>query len=192
MAVRYSSQHPYSGLMEAALTRSDSDAEALTAEELCRVYAPRVCRFAAVIAGSSHDADDLAQEALLRAVRAVGSYDPAKGSPEAWLWRIVVNAARDSARRRERAWGLLERLKLVAPRESESVEAAVLERLRDADLHAQIRLLPHRDKTLLALRFGIGLDMAEVGAAVGLSPDTAGKAIRRALARLRARLEVTR
>jgi RNA polymerase sigma-70 factor (ECF subfamily) len=177
--------------MEAALTRSDSDAEALTAAELCRLYAPRVCRFAAVIAGSSQDAEDLAQEALLRAVRAVGSYDPAKGSPEAWLWRIVVNAARDSARRRERAWGLLERLKLVAPRESDSVETAVLERLRDADLHAQIRLLPHRDRTLLALRFGIGLDLAEVGAAVGLSPDTAGKAIRRALARLRARLEVT-
>ena len=178
--------------MEVALTRTDSDAGALTAEKLCRRYAPSVCRFAAMIAGSSTDADDLAQEALLRAVRAVGSYDPAKGSPESWLWRIVVNSARDSARRRERARGLLERLMFAAPRESESVEAAVLARLRDADLHAQIRLLPHRDKTLLALRYGVGLDTAEVGAAVGLSPDSTGKAIRRALARLRARLEVTR
>ena len=78
-----------------------------------------------------------------------------------------------------------------APREAESVEAAVLARLRDADLHAQIRQLPHRDRTLLALRYGAGLDTAEVGAAVGLNPDSTGKAIRRALARLRARLEVT-
>ena len=178
--------------MEAALARTDPAAGTLTAEKLCRRYGPSVCRFATLVAGTSVDADDLAQEALLRAVRAVGSYDPAKGSPEAWLWRIVVNAARDSARRRERARGLLERLMFAAPRESESVEAAVLARLRDADLHAQIRLLPHRDKTLLALRYGVGLDTAEVGAAVGLSPDSAGKAIRRALARLRARLEVTR
>jgi RNA polymerase sigma-70 factor, ECF subfamily len=175
--------------MEAALTRTDS--VALTPEELCRRYAPSVCRFAAMIAGSASDADDLAQDALLRAVRAVGTYDPAKGTPEAWLWRIVVNAARDSARRRERALGLLERLKFATPRESESVEGTVLARLRDADLHAQIRLLPHRDRTLLALRYGAGLDTTEVGAAVGLSQDSAGKAIRRALARLRARLEVT-
>jgi RNA polymerase sigma-70 factor, ECF subfamily len=178
--------------MEAALSRIDSDSGALTAEELCRVYAPKVCRFAAMVAPSTGEADDLAQDALLRAVRAIGSYDPAKGSPEAWLWRIVVNAGRDSARRRELARGLLERLIFAAPRESQSVEDAVLARLRDADLHAHIRLLPLRDRTLLALRYGAGLDTAEVGAAVGLSADSAGKAIRRALARLRARLEVTR
>jgi RNA polymerase sigma-70 factor, ECF subfamily len=178
--------------MEAALTRTDSLARSLTAEELCRRYAPRVCRFAAMMAGTSADADDLAQDALLRAVRAIGSYDSEKGTPEAWLWQIVVNAARDSARRRERAVQLLEKLMFAAPRESESVETAVLTRLRDADLHAQIRLLPHRDRTLLALRFGAGLDTAEVGAALGLNPDSTGKAIRRALARLRARLEVTR
>jgi RNA polymerase sigma-70 factor, ECF subfamily len=173
--------------MEAVL----SPTGALTAEELCRRYAPSVCRFAAMIAGSSSDADDLAQDALLRAVRAVSSYDSARGTPETWLWRIVVNAARDSARRRERARGLIQRLIFAAPRESESVEATVLANLRDSDLHAQLRLLPQRDRILLALRYGAGLDTAEVGAAVGLSPDSAGKATRRALARLRARLEVT-
>jgi RNA polymerase sigma-70 factor (ECF subfamily) len=178
-----------------------------------------------MVAGSPADADDLAQDALLRAVRAIRSYDAVKGSPEAWLWRIVANTARDAARardwcrarpyrlayaalracdsvraavrtgagrRRERARWVLGRLTFAAPRESESVEAAVLTRLRDADLHAQMRLLPHRDRTLLALRYGAGLETDEVGAAVGLSPDSAGRAIRRALARLRARLEVTR
>jgi RNA polymerase sigma-70 factor (ECF subfamily) len=178
--------------MEAALSFTDSTAAQLTAEELCRRYAPSVCRFAAMIAGSTADADDLAQEALMRAVRAIESYDPMRGTPEAWLWRIVANAARDSARRRERALGLIDRLRFAAPREVESVEATVLARLRDADLHAQIRLLPRRDRTLLALRYGVGLDTAAVGAALGLSADSAGKALRRALARLRARLEVTR
>jgi RNA polymerase sigma-70 factor, ECF subfamily len=178
--------------MEAALLRIDSEAEALSPEELCRIYAPRVCRFAARIARSSEEADDLAQDALLRAVRAISSYDPSKGTPDAWLWRIVVNAGKDAARRRELARGLLQRLMFSTPRESESVEEAVLVRLRDAELRAHLRSLPHRDRTLLALRYGAGLDIAEVGAAVGMNSDSTGKAIRRALARLRARLEVTR
>jgi RNA polymerase sigma-70 factor (ECF subfamily) len=173
--------------MEAVL----SPTAALTAEELCQRYAPSVCRFAAMIARSSPDADDLAQDALLRAVRAIGSYDPGRGTPEAWLWRIVVNSARDSARSRERARNLIERLRFAAPRESESVEATVLGNLRDADLHAQLRFLSHRDRMLLALRYGAGLNTAEVGDAVGLNPDSAGKALRRALGRLRARLEGT-
>ena len=145
-----------------------------------------------MMANSSAEADDLAQDALLRAVRGLSTYDPRRGSVESWLWRIVVNAAKDSARRRQRAIDLLLRVGLFAPREVESVEDAVLTRLRDADLHAELRLLPDRDRTLLALRFGAGLTTDEAGAAVGLNPDSAGKAIRRALARLRARLEVTR
>src|ERR1700730_5132062 len=173
--------------MEAVLSSTGP----LTAEELCRRYAPSVCRFAAMIASSPSDADDLAQDALLRAVRGVGSYDSVRGTPETWLWRIVVTAARDSARRSERARNLIERLIFAAPRESESVEATVLANLRDADLHAQLRLLSPRDRILLPLGCGAALDTAEVADAVGLNADSAGKAIRRALARLRARLEVT-
>jgi RNA polymerase sigma-70 factor, ECF subfamily len=178
--------------MEATLNPATSRSGPITAEELCRLYAADVCRFAAMTAASPSDADDLAQDALLRAVRGLATYDPSRGPLESWLWRIVVNAAKDSARRRQRALDLLMRAGLFAPPEVESVEDAVLTRLRDADLHAELRLLRYRDRTLLALRFGAGLTTEEVGAAVGLNPDSAGKAIRRALARLRARLEVTR
>jgi RNA polymerase sigma-70 factor, ECF subfamily len=178
--------------MEATLNPAISRSGPITGEELCRLYAPAVCRFAAIMAGKPADAEDLAQEALLRAVRSLATYDPARGSLESWLWRIVANAAKDLARRRQRALDLLMRVGLFAPREVESVEDAVLTRLRDADLRAELRLLPYRDRTLLALRFGAGLTTDEVGAAVGLNPESAGKAIRRALARLRVRLEVTR
>src|SRR5689334_6588251 len=115
--------------MEAVLSAGQSRPVTLTAEELCRVYAARVCRFAALVARNADEADDLAQEALLRAVRAVASYDSTRGSAEAWLWKIVVNAARDSARRRERMQWLIERIAISTPRESESVEALALERL---------------------------------------------------------------
>ena len=65
----------------------------------------------------------------------------------------------------------------------------MLERLGDTRLHAELRRLPWRDRTLLALRYGADLDMHQVGAAVGLNSETAARAIRRALARLRARLK---
>ena len=175
--------------MEATLSLTQSErAGPITPEELCRLYAGSVTRFAAMVSPNLADAEDLAQDALLRAVRSLRTYDSSRGSMETWLWRIVANAARDAAGRRDRLRDTVVRIGLSTPRESESVEETVLERLRDADLHAELRRLPLRDRTLLALRYGADLDMQQVGAAVGLNSDSAARATRRALARLRARL----
>jgi RNA polymerase sigma-70 factor, ECF subfamily len=64
-----------------------------------------VYRFSAMICQDHQRTEDLAQEALLRAMRALDRFDPARGSAEAWLWRIVVNLARDSGRAAGR-WAL--------------------------------------------------------------------------------------
>ena len=165
-----------------------TQAVALTADELCHAYSARVCRFAALMTRNAEDAEDLAQEALLRAVRSLRSFDPRRGSIESWLWRIVANAARDAASRRERIRDLAVRLQVLSVSETASVEDEAIDRLRDRELHAELRRLPWRDRTLLALRYGADLEMDQVGAAVGLSPDSAGRATRRALARLRVRL----
>ena len=177
--------------MVATLTAVDSAASPrrLTAEEVCRVHADDVCRFASLMSSSPADAEDLAQEALLRAVRSLGRFDPSRGPIEAWLWRIVANAAKDAASRRQRIHDIAVRVRLQTPREAATVEDAVLTSLRNEDLRAHLRELPLRDRMLLALRYGAGLDTREVGAAVGLNGDSAARAIRRALARLRARLE---
>ena len=161
----------------------------VTPEELCRMYASSVCRFAAMTVADPAEAEDLAQDALLRAVRGLGSYDPARGSMEAWLWRIVANAARDAANRRQRLRDLIVRLGVALPRETHSVEDAVLSRMRDDELRRHLSRLPLRDRTLLALRYGADLDMHQVGAAVGLNSDSAARAVRRALARLKALME---
>jgi RNA polymerase sigma-70 factor (ECF subfamily) len=162
-----------------------------TADEFCRLYADDVCRFAAMMSRDRGDAEDLAQEALARAVRSLRHYDPSRGPISRWLWRIVANAARDAAGRRRRMTDLVTRLGIALPREVDHVEDAVLRRLRDADLHAHLRAMPLRDQVLLGLRYTAGLDTSEVADAVGLSTDTASRAIRRALARLRARLKET-
>ena len=163
-----------------------SDVGPLDARRLCDLYAERVYRFAAMVSDGTEEAEDLAQDSLERAIRAIGKYDPNRGAPEAWLWRIVVNAARDRGRIYRRQRMLFERLVILAPRPPypwvvEEIDSAV----SDKDLLDAVRNLPPRARALIALRFGADLDFAAVGAALGMSSQAAGVATRRALASLR-------
>jgi len=161
---------------------------ALTAERLCADYARQVYRFAAMVSRSEADAEDLAQEALLRAIRNLHRFKSERGAIASWLWRIVMNAARDAGRAAGRRQALWERIAALRAPE-QSAEAQALDRLRDADLLAGVRALRPRARTLLALRFGAGMDYATIGAAMGLTPGAATAATRRALTDLRHRLE---
>ena len=55
---------------------------------------PTYLRVACAITDSPDLGHDAVQEAFVRAIRSRGSYR-ARGSLEGWIWRIVVNAARD-------------------------------------------------------------------------------------------------
>jgi DNA-directed RNA polymerase specialized sigma24 family protein len=57
-----------------------------TAAQLARAHAERVHRFATLLCANRAQSEDLAQEALLRAMRGLRTYDPRRGSVEAWLW----------------------------------------------------------------------------------------------------------
>jgi RNA polymerase sigma-70 factor (ECF subfamily) len=58
-------------------------------------------RFATRMLGNRHDAEDVTQEALLRAYRALATYDSA-GSFRTWLFAILVNRCRTSLLQRSR------------------------------------------------------------------------------------------
>jgi RNA polymerase sigma factor (sigma-70 family) len=159
-----------------------------SAQELCDRYADRVYRFAAMVGRDRTEAEDLAQDALERAIRGLHTYDPARGELERWLFRIVVNAARDAgrvARRRQMVW---ERLVSMRPSaEADSMDIA--DSLADETIMAAVRSLKPRDRALIALRFGADLDYAAVGTHMGLSAAAAQVATGRALALLRKQLE---
>lgn len=162
----------------------------LTAEQLCRDYSERVYRFAAMVARGNSEAEDIAQEALLKAIRKLHSYRAERGSLENWLFAIVVRTAKDAGRAASRRMALWNRLNR-EQEEPESAETIALERISDAQLLNAVRALPPRERTLIALRFGAGLDHASTGQALGISAPAATMAIRRALARLRKELEAT-
>jgi RNA polymerase sigma factor (sigma-70 family) len=175
-----------SGLLAAGALTRDSLTAPADAEDLCERYADRVYRFAALIARGGAEAEDLAHDALIKAIRGLGRFDPARGSVEAWLWRIVLNVARDAGIMKRRQFELLSRLRSQSV--AEPATAPPLQ-LPDEQLVAAVRALPSRDRALIALRFGADLDYADVGTALGMSTAAAGVATRRALHQLRIALE---
>ena len=156
----------------------------MTAELLCDQYSARVYRFAAMVSASAHDAEDLAQTALERAIRALPRFDARRGDIEGWLWRIVANAAGDARRGARRRRLLVELLARRADRQPYQAPPET----GDEVLLTAVRRLPERQRAAVALRYGADLDLQTVGAALGISVAGTSMLIRRALDRLRTEL----
>ena len=138
-------------------------------EELYRTRRPEFCRVAAAIAGDRSLGEDAVQDAFAKAVRKRRSYR-GRGSLEAWVWRIVVNAARDARRRRP----------LLA-------DVGEL-RLAETNGHGPrvpLELLTDRQREVLFLHYYADLDYATIGDALGISPGTVGATLSTARAVLR-------
>jgi DNA-directed RNA polymerase specialized sigma24 family protein len=126
-------------------------------EQLYRSRRPEFCRAAAAIAGDRALGEDAVQEAFAKAVRKRRSYR-GRGSLEAWVWRIVVNAARDVRRRRPA-------LTLVGSARTET---------NGHEPVLPLELLTDRQREVLFLRYYADLDYATIAAALEISPGTVG------------------
>lgn len=160
--------------------------EPLTAERLCGQYLQRIYKFAQLVSRDSAEAEDLAQDALERALRGLRTFDPSKGDIEGWLWRIVINAARDAGRLARRRRLIFDRL---VDRFSIGQQAIdVSDHLAAHQILAAVRALSPRARTVIALRYGADLDYRHIGRHLGISEAAASMAVHRALAELRIRL----
>jgi RNA polymerase sigma-70 factor, ECF subfamily len=70
-------------------------------DELLRRHYPRIHAVCSRIAGGTRDADDAAQEAMIRIVRAIDRFD-GRSAFGTWAYRIATTAALDELRRRNR------------------------------------------------------------------------------------------
>jgi RNA polymerase sigma factor (sigma-70 family) len=147
-------------------------------EAVYRRRLPELRRVAAAVSGDRGAAADIVQDAFVRAVRDLESFR-GDGSLEGWLWRIVVNLARNHARDRRPLGELPEELPddrngRVDPGEG-GVATAVLS-------------LPERQRHVLFLRYYADLDYGAIAQALEISPGTVGATLHAARAALLERL----
>ena len=166
---------------------ADGDADAAVA--FVRRFQQRVYGLAHLILGGDRAAEDVAQEAFLRAWRLAGAYDPRRGTVATWLMTITCNLAID-ARRLRRADPVdpddLLVAGLVAPGPGPEEAAAAL--VDTSHLRAALAELPAEQRRALVHAVYYGRTAREVGEVEGIPLGTAKTRIRTALLRLRAAL----
>jgi RNA polymerase sigma-70 factor (ECF subfamily) len=129
-------------------------------------------------ASNPSEAEDIAQDALLRAWRRRSTLRDADRRNQ-WLAAIVRNEAfRQHARVRPDLSATLEL------REGEE-DAQVLAAVELADLHAALRELSERDRLLLELRYEEDLTQAAIARRLGIPEGTVKVRLHRARAKLR-------
>jgi len=161
-------------------------------EQVYREHANRVYRYCLSQVGDASDAEDLAAEVF---ASAFVSHLTARLDGDAvlpWLLRVARNEVIDHRRKRTRRSALLARF-FGGSGEIDTgadVEGAVVRRDELDRALVAMQHLSERDRTLIGLRIAADLPFAEIGAVVGLSEHAATVATKRALQRLRRRLEV--
>jgi RNA polymerase sigma factor (sigma-70 family) len=132
----------------------------------------RLTRVVASLVGPT-DADDVVQDTYVTARRRLGQLrDPV--ALEAWLFRIAINTAYSSRRRERTATNALPLL----------AGMATAPRGRDLALLELVDRLPPAERTLVALHYGHGYRLNEVGRLVGLSEGAVKTKLHRARRRL--------
>jgi RNA polymerase sigma factor (sigma-70 family) len=169
----------------AGLAAGDQEA----ASAFVRRFERRVYGLARTIVFDSRAAEDVAQEAFVRAWRHAGAYDPRRGSVIGWLLTITRNLAIDAVRvRRPLAFDPTTLVGL--DRVSDEREPHQLAELSDdtARLRAALAGLPEEQRRAIVLSGLLGYTAREVGETEGIPLGTAKTRIRAALIRLRAAL----
>ena len=155
-----------------------------------RRFQQRVYGLARLVTGDTHLAEDVAQEAFVRAWRSAASYDTRRGTVAAWLTTITRNLAIDAVRLRratpvdpEEIFAQL--LIAPGPGPADAADAADTASL----LLAALADLPVDQRRAVVLAVYLGRTAREVADGEGVPLGTAKTRIRSGLLRLRAALE---
>ncbi len=142
----------------------------------------RLLGLATLKSGSREDAEDLAQEALIRLVDSWESV-AVMGNPWGWLATVTVNLSISRWRRGTRAIRAFARL--------EDRSAACHEPERLVDLLSVVGDLPERQRTAVLLRHYAHLSTRETAEAMGCAEGTVKSLVHQARARLQSELEAS-
>ncbi|UFN47841.1 sigma-70 family RNA polymerase sigma factor [Roseomonas sp. OT10] len=174
---------------DATLLRWSAEGDRLAFDQLAVRHLPRLHAIALRITGRAAEAEEVAQEAMLRAWQQAARFDPDRAQVGTWLYRIAANLAIDRVRRAGAA-PLDEVAEAVADPQP-GPEEVLATKQRDARLAAALAGLPARQRAAIALAYDQGMSGAEAAAALSVSTRALEGLLRRARQLLSARLHGT-
>lgn len=133
--------------------------------------------------GANNEAEDLVQETYLRLLRAHHCQGAVIANPEAYLFTVALNLAREQAARRRRSplpIDELEHLTALLATE-ESVEDAAERAQRGQRLRVLLGTLPERTRAVLVMQYRDGLSYKQIAERMGVSPHMVKKHVVRGL-----------
>ncbi len=141
-------------------------ARALTAR-----LTPRVLGYAARLLGDRTEAEDVAQEAMLRLWRVAPDWRQDQAKVSTWLYRVVTNLCTDRqrARIRRRAEPLEDAPEVVDG--TAGAEAGLIEADRTRALAAALAILPERQRQAVVLRHIEGLTNPDIAAVMDIGVE---------------------
>jgi len=166
-------------MSESQLIQQAVEGDARAVRALYDRYAPRVYAVVRRIAGDDELAQDYAQEAWIRAIRALPSF---RGDARfsTWLHRIAVNAALQAIRKAET------RRKHEAPSpEQVPVEPKAGDALLQRRLEVALDRLPEGMRRVIILHDVEGYTHDEIGDVLGVAPGTSKSQLFKARAKMR-------
>jgi RNA polymerase sigma factor (sigma-70 family) len=164
------------------VVREGGDEEA--GKAFCAREYPRLVAALTYRVGDRHVAEELAQEALLRACARwgrVGKLD----SPGGWVWHVARNLATSHRRRRQAERRANQRHGLLTDRHLDPAPA-------DRDLTVALERLPGRQRDAVVLRHVLDLSVEEAAVRLGATPDAVRSLTKRGVSTLRAELSPAR
>jgi RNA polymerase sigma-70 factor (ECF subfamily) len=171
---------------EAELLVRVAAGEAAAVRVLAQTHLPKVLALAQRMLGNREEAEDVAQEAMMRLWRIAPEWRAGEARVATWLYRVASNLAIDRLRSRRPAAPvtLLDTLPDPAP----GAEAEIAARERAAALERALLALPERQRLAIVLRHLEELPQAEVAAVMGVSVEAAESLLARGRRSLEAML----
>jgi RNA polymerase sigma-70 factor (ECF subfamily) len=184
---------------EMELIREAQSGSRAAFDALVRQYEHQVLRLALHLTGSEHDAEDIYQEAFLKAFRYIGNFR-FECSFYTWIYRIVTNLCLDQLRRRktrredhavivDHSGDEIDLLASVSEDRSFSNPAKELDRkVLGQRIQGALGKLTPRERMVFELKHYQGLRLRTIGEMLNTTEETAKNTLFRATKKLRAQL----
>ncbi len=163
--------------LQAALEGDPASWQALVGRHRQAVF-----RLAYLILGNAHDAEDIAQEAFLKAYQAFDRFDRHRRL-QPWLLRITRNLAYNRLRSRKRQAGLVKRL--LRQQAPQALAGRELEQTSQTEaVWSGIQSLSRQDQEVIYMRYFLEMGEGEMAESLDVARGTVKSRLHRALARL--------